>query len=426
MLLLLQLQARNRQAMNEIRKVINWAQQVPVGPTATTPPHGSTFSRPSSSASRRVQTQPFGHLDAGGCGSSIPGSPAGSSMFGDLLAAEQQFDEQQQQQASVGGAAGGEGCDPSSRAMMPPPPPALMLPPSSHGGGGGGSLGSSSSNSSSRHGHHHSRQHHHQHHGQQQAHYGQAAGEQQHRYGEPAADGSGLGRRMSSGSGGNSGSSRRTAGIGSNGSRGIAGSPGGAHLPNRGGAEMLPLMLQVSADLEATTPASAAGASPAPAAGAAYSERDTAGGGVPASPTVSELTMGSANSSRSRSHRVGSPTRSSTGSKQQLAAALAAAQHKAPDQQQQHHHHHSHARHQQQQHQQERYAAAHQDDEVEDDTLGAPGPEESFEEQAAERGELAAGDGSRCVIVAVGSVVAMCDLPAQPERHETVCMAKHS
>jgi hypothetical protein len=59
---------------------------------------------------------------------------------------------------------------------------------------------------------------------------------------------------------------------------------------------------------------------------------------------------------------MGSPTRSS-GSKQQLAAALAAAQHKMlPDQQ----HHHAKP--------QERYAP-----EAEDDTLPAPGPEDSFE-----------------------------------------------
>lgn len=47
-------QARNRQAMNEIRKVINWAQQLPAGAVGTTPPHPS---RPSSSASRRHHTQ---------------------------------------------------------------------------------------------------------------------------------------------------------------------------------------------------------------------------------------------------------------------------------------------------------------------------------------------------------------------------------
>lgn len=76
----------------------------------------------------------------------------------------------------------------------------------------------------------------------------------------------------------------------------------------------------------------------------------------------------------------GSPTRSS-GSKQQLAAALAAAQHKLPPDQQHHQAHGHHAR------AQDRYAA-----EVEDDTLGAPGQEDSFED--AQEGH-AYGSGSR-------------------------------
>jgi hypothetical protein len=307
------LQARNRQAMNEIRKVINWAQQLPA---AVTPPHGSAISRPGSSASRRIGLLPMGHLDAG----SIPGSPA-SSHYGDLLPAEPHSDAPEQGEEASRGAA-----------------PTLLLP-SSHTGHAGsqGSGGSSSRHHSSHLGHGHSRH--------------------QHRSGDlltvtPGSDGC----LMAGRAGSNSGSSTSSRRVGKGATEGS--SPSKMQLASRAG-DMMPLMLQVSGDLRADAVEEGSAAS-------GYQERDTAGGAGPDSPTVvPEAAVALALSGRSRgigSHRMGSPTRSS-GSKQQLAAALAAAQHKLlPDQQ----HHHAKP--------QERYAA-----EAEDDTLPAPGPEDSFE-----------------------------------------------
>jgi len=180
------------------------------------------------------------------------------------------------------------------------------------------------------------------------------------------------------GRGGSSSSARRGAG----GSKGGAASTPPVQLPDRGG-DMLPLMLQVSADLEAE-PAAEEGPS------STYSGRDTAGG-APASPATSEAAAAagtaagasSSSHSRGRAHRVGTPTRSS-GSKQQLAAA----QHKLPPDQEQHH-----------PRQQGLYAA-----EMEDDTLQAPGQEDKYE---SEEGHLYNSDGmselhsdGRCVFVA--------------------------
>lgn len=296
--------------MNEIRKVINWAQQMPTA--ANTPPHPS---RPGSSASRRGPAQM--HLETG----SIPGSPAGSH-YGELLAVEQQ----QQHEAQ------GEQLEEQGRSG------ALLLP-------GGSQLHHKGSNSSS--GRHHSS------HGRQHGHH-----HAEHRYCEP------LGSAPVSRAGSEAGSA-----AGRRASKG-PGSP--SKLAARAG-EMMPLMLQASEELAAET---AAGEQQR--GSAAYCERDTAAG-APVSPALSEAASSPACvslGSRGRGHRMGgpgSPTRSS-GTKQQLAAALAAAgQHKLlPDQQQHHHHagHHPHAA-----PVQERYAA-----EVEDDTLGAPGPEDSFEE----------------------------------------------
>lgn len=149
---------------------------------------------------------------------------------------------------------------------------------------------------------------------------------------------------------------------------------------------MLPLMLQVSAGLEAE-PAVEEGPS------STYSGRDTAGG-APASPAASEAAAAavaaagaSSSSSRDRAHRVGTPTRSS-GSKQQLAAA----QHKLPPDQEQHH-----------PRQQGMYAA-----EMEDDTLQAPGQEDKYE---SEQGHLYNSDGmselhsdGRCVLAGSSTV----------------------
>lgn len=308
-------QARNRQAMNEIRKVINWAQQPP---TATTPPHGAQFSRPGSSASRRMQVQQFGHLETG---SSIPGSPAGSS-YQEMLAVEPHF----------------EAADPGDEPLRGVPP-ALMLPSSQlmHQGSGG-SNSSSGRHYGSSHGHSRHHHHHHHHHQQQnQQHYGHD------RYGEPvvgagvavgsaAADAAGLMGRAGGGSSSSHNSNNHRRGGGS--AKGsVAGSPGGAQLPGHG-ADMMPLMLQVSGDLEVEP--SAGDDEP----GSAYSGRDTAGG-APASPALSEAASSAAaaaaaahgtGSSRSRAHRVASPRRSS-GSKQLLHAA---AQHRAPPDQQQH------------------------------------------------------------------------------------------
>lgn len=313
-------QARNRQAMNEIRKVINWAQQMPTA--ATTPPHPL---RPGSSASRRGPAQM--HLETG----SIPGSPAGSH-YGELLAVEQQ--QQQQHEAQ------GEQLEEQGRSG------ALLLP------GSNSSSGRHHSSHGRQHGHHHA----------------------EHRYGEP------LGSAPVSRAGSEAGSAAgRRTGKG-------PGSP--SKLAARAG-EMMPLMLQASEELAAET---AAGEQHR--GSAAYCQRDTAGG-APASPALSEAASSPACvslGSRGRVHRVGgpgSPTRVS-GTKQQLAAALAAAgQHKLPPDQQHHHHagHHTHAA-----RVQERYAA-----EVEDDTLGAPGPEDSFEEAQGghaygSRGGVAGGD----------------------------------
>lgn len=337
-LLLLRVQARNRQAMNEIRKVINWAQQLPAGAVATTPPHPS---RPSSSASRRHH---HAHLEAG----SIPGSPA-SSHYGDLLAVETPCEVHEQ------GEEAGRGV-----------PPALLLPGGqlSHQGSGGSNSSSSRHHGSHSHSRHHQQQHHH-------------LSQGEHRYGEAGA-GSASGEVL--GQGGRAGSFG--GGVGSRGrgvGRGGSGSP--SKLAARAG-EMMPLTLHMSEDLAVEHTAAHE-----PAAAPAYAHRDTAGG-APASPALSDAALSSAcmslgAGSRARGHRasLGSPTRSS-GSKQQLAAALAAAaaQHRLPPDQQQHH-----------VRGQERYGAAA---EVEDDTLAPPGPEGSFDEDLDGRSEP--GD-NRCV-----------------------------
>jgi hypothetical protein len=197
------------------------------------------------------------------------------------------------------------------------------------------------------------------------------------RYGEPV--GSGGTSRAASEAGSISG--RRT-GKGS-----TAGSP--SKLAARAG-EHLPVMLQVSEDLHSQVAATAAAEEPA--GSSTYCERDTAGG-APASPALSEaasssacMSAGHTGSGRARGHRMGpgSPTRSS-GSKQQLAAALAAAQHKLlPDQQ----HHQVHSTHGHHARAQDRYAA-----EVEDDTLGAPVQQDSFEE--AQEGQAYGSSGRR-------------------------------